>query len=137
MMIISKKNRWRLAVTDPVFFAREFLEIEPHEGQIRWLKNSTKPENLLHTGNRWGKSLAQAIKILHRCIFKVRNTAYDICGKYNAVNCSITLDQANIIFNNVQRLIKGNPLMEMLVNCVRYTPYPRIYFGNGAVFSCR
>jgi hypothetical protein len=136
-MVISKRNRWRIAVTDPVFFAREFLEVEPHDGQIRWLTNSNRPENLLHTGNRWGKSLAQAIKILHRCIFKVRNTAYDSCGKYNAVNCSITMDQAKIIFNNVQRLIKGNPLMEMLVNCVRYTPHPRIYFGNGAVFSCR
>jgi hypothetical protein len=136
-MVISKKNRWRRAVTDPVFFAREFLEIEPHEGQIQWLANSTRPENLLHTGNRWGKSMVQAIKILHRCLFKIRNTMYDGCGKYAGVNCSITYDQAKIIFNNVLRLIKGNPLMEMMVNCVRYTPYPRIYFGNGAVFSAR
>jgi hypothetical protein len=136
-MVISKGNRWRRAICDPVFFAREFLEIEPHEGQIKWLANSIKAENLLHTGNRWGKSLAQAIKILHRCIFKIRNPIYDISGKYNAVNCSITMDQAKIIFNNVKRLIKGKPLLELLVNCVRYTPHPRIYFGNGAIFSCR
>jgi hypothetical protein len=136
-MVISKRNRWRRAICDPVFFAREFLEIEPHEGQVKWLTNSIKAENLLHTGNRWGKSLAQAIKILHRCIFKIRNPIYDISGKYNAVNCSITLDQARIIFNNVKRLIKGKPLLELLINCVRYTPHPRIYFGNGAIFSCR
>jgi len=136
-MSISYDNRWRKAIRDAVFFAREFLEIEPHEGQARWLKNSHYPENLLHTGNRWGKSLVQAIKILHRCIFKIRAPIYDKCGRYNVVNCSITLDQAKIIFNNVRRLVKGKPLIEMLVNCVRYTPYPRIYFSNGAVFSCR
>lgn len=124
-------------MTDPVFFAREFLEIEPHPGQIEWLSKSIHSENLLHTGNRWGKSLVQAIKILHRCIFKVRDIRYDKAKKYQAMNCSITLDQAKIIFNNVKRLIKGNKLMEMLVNCYRYTPYPRIYFGNEAVFTAR
>jgi len=135
--VISSENRWRKALTDPAFFAQEFLEIEPHEGQIRWLHNSVKPENLLHTGNRWGKSLVQAIKILHRCIFRVRNTHYDQSGKYAAVICSITQDQAKIIFNNVLRLIKGKPLLEMLINCVRWSPYPRLYFGNKAVLSCR
>jgi hypothetical protein len=136
-MVISKKNRWRQAVIDPVFFAREFLEIEPHKGQARWLTNSNRAENLLHTGNRWGKSMVQAIKIIHRCVFKIRNPAYDNFGKYSVANCSITLDQAKIIFNNVLRLIKGKPLMELLINCVRYTPYPRLFFGNGSVFSCR
>lgn len=133
----SRHNRWRRALLDPVFFAREFLEIEPHPGQACWLRNSNRPENLLHTGNRWGKSLVQAVKILHRCLFKIRDLRYDKIQKYAAVNCSITQDQAGIIFDNLLRLIKGRPLLEILVNCVRYTPYPRLYFGNGAVFSCR
>ena len=98
-MVISKENRWRKALRDPVFFAREFLEVEPHKGQIKWLDCSVKPENLLHTGNRWGKSLVQGIKIIHRCLFKIRSLEYDGCGKYAVVNCSITQDQANIIFN--------------------------------------
>ena len=136
-MIISKSNRWRRAISDPVFFAREFLEIEPHAGQIDWLRNSYRAENLLHTGNRWGKSLVQSIKILHRCLFKIRDLKYDACRKYNAVNVSITLDQARIIFNNVKALISEIPLLDLLVNCVRYTPYPRIYFSNGAIFSAR
>ncbi|MCK4225224.1 MAG: hypothetical protein KAX39_08580, partial [candidate division Zixibacteria bacterium] len=58
----SHKRFWRKAISDSVLFAREFLEIEPHPGQVKWLLNSTKPENALHTGNRWGKSLVQAIK---------------------------------------------------------------------------
>ena len=118
-------------------FAREFLEVEPHEGQIKWLTESTRPENLLCTGNRWGKSLVQAVKIVHRCIFRIRKLKYDSSGRYTVVNASITMDQAKIIFHNVLRLIKGRPLMELLVNCVRWTPYPRLYFANGAVFTAR
>jgi hypothetical protein len=119
MMVMARENRWRRAIADPVFFAREFLEIEPHPGQIRWLLNSTRPENLLHTGNRWGKSTAQAIKVIHRCLFKVRNPIFDRAGKYQAVNCSITLDQARIIFNTAKGLISKSPLLQMMVNCIR------------------
>jgi len=136
-MRLSKRNRWRRAVLDPVLFAREFVEIEPHEGQIAWLKGSTKPENLLCTGNRWGKSLIQAVKILHRCIFRIRSLKYDSAGRYNALNASITSDQAKIVFLNVMRLIKGKPIVEAVINAVRWSPYPRLYFANGAVLSAR
>ncbi len=134
---LCKKICWRKSISDPVFFAEEFLEIKPHPGQIKWLQNSTKPENALHTGNRWGKSLVQAVKILHRCIFKIRDAKYHDIEKYEAVNASITQDQAQIIFDNVLRLIKGNPLLEMFVNDIKYTPFPHIVFRNGAVFWAR
>ena len=133
----SHKRFWRKAISDSVLFAREFLEIEPHPGQVKWLLNSTKPENALHTGNRWGKSLVQAIKILHRCFFKIRNPKYNNIEKYEAVNASITLDQAKIIFENVIRLIKGKPHSERLVKDVKFTPFPHVVFGNGAVFWAR
>ena len=131
------KRIWRNAISDPVLFAREFLEIKPHSGQVKWLLNSIKPENALHTGNRWGKSLAQAIKILHRCFFKIRNPKYNNTEKYEAVNASITLDQAKIIFENVIRLIKGKPRVEKLVKDVKFTPFPHVVFGNGAIFWAR
>jgi hypothetical protein len=136
-MKLSRNNRWRAAVRDPVLFAREFIEVEPHEGQIRWLTNSVKPENLLVTGNRWGKSFVQSVKIIHRCVFRIRALKYDAAGRYNAVNASITMDQAKIVFHNVLRLIKGKPLLEALVNCVRWSPYPRLYFSNGALLTAR
>jgi hypothetical protein len=128
---------WRKAINDPVEFARQFLEIEPHPGQIQWLRNSTKPENALHTGNRWGKSLVQAIKILHHCIFKIRDQKYNDIPKYEAVNASITLDQANIIFENVVRLAKGKPDLNEMIKEVKFTPFPHIVFGNGAIFWAR
>jgi hypothetical protein len=127
----------RRAVTDPVLFVREFLEIEPHKGQVRWLTRSTRPENLLCTGNRWGKSLVQAMKIIHRCIFRIRKLKYDSSGRYTAVNASITMDQAKIIFHSVLRLMAGKSLMELMVDRVRWTPYPQLYFSNGAVFTAR
>lgn len=136
-MKLSQNNRWRTAVRDPVLFAREFLEVEPHEGQIRWLQNSITPENLLVTGNRWGKSFIQSVKIIHRCVFRIRDLKYDSAGRYNAVNASITMDQAKIVFHNVLRLIKGKPLLEAMINCVRWSPYPRLYFANGALLTAR
>lgn len=136
---MPKRRRviWRKAIHDPALFAREFLEIEPHPGQVRWLRNSVRAENALHTGNRWGKSLAQAIKILHRCIFKIRLPQFSNIDKYEAVNASITLDQAKIIFENVLRLIKGSPPIESLVTKVNFTPFPHVVFGNGAILWAR
>jgi hypothetical protein len=128
---------WRKAIYDPVLFAREFLEIEPHPGQVKWLQNSTRPENALHTGNRWGKSLVQAVKILYRCLFTIRGPQFSQADKYEAVNASITLDQAKIIFENVVRLVRSNPRLEGLVKDVKFTPFPHIVFGNDAVFWAR
>ncbi|MFH1336722.1 MAG: terminase family protein [Candidatus Zixiibacteriota bacterium] len=131
------KEFWQKSLADPVFFASKFLEIKPHAGQVKWLQSSTKPENALHTGNRWGKSLVQAIKILHRCIFKIRNTKYDHISKYEAINASITLDQAKIIFENVIRLVKGKPDLERKIKEIKFTPFPHIVFWNGAIFWAR
>ncbi len=77
------------------------------------------------------------MKIIHRCIFRIRKLKYDSSGRYTAVNASITMDQAKIIFQSVLRLVKGKPLMELLVNRVRWTPYPQLYFANGALFTAR
>lgn len=133
----SPQNRWRRSVTDPVLFCREFLEFEPHRGQELWLRNSTKEQNLLVTGNRWGKSLVQAVKILHRAVFRIRDLQYDRSFYYRLLNVSITQDQANIIFRNCLNLIKGRQLIELLVEKVTFTPYPKILLGNGAEITAR
>ncbi len=128
---------WRTALVDPVYFSRKVLGINPHPGQAAWLAGSTRPENLLATGNRWGKSYVQAIKILHRAFFRIRPVAYDDCGRYTIVAASITQDQANIIFNTALRIIRRNPLLTALVKSHKRTPYPELVFGNGAVVTAR
>jgi hypothetical protein len=124
-------------VTDPALFCREFLEFEPHPGQELWLRGSTHSQNLLVTGNRWGKSHIQAAKILHRAIFRVRDLRYDRARQYNILNLSITQDQSNIIFRKCLQLLDGKPLLELLVDKVTHTPFPTLTLSNGASVQAR
>jgi hypothetical protein len=134
---MGTRDLWHRACVDPVFFSREFLEVEPHHGQLTWLQNSNRAENLLCTGNRWGKSQVQAIKLLHRCLFKIRPLRWDTTDHYSAVNVSITQDQAGIVFGKVVRLIQGRKRIESFVKNIRQTPFPHIEFVNGAVLWAR
>lgn len=89
------------------------------------------------TGNRWGKSFVQAIKILHYAIFRIRSRKYDIAGRYNIVAASITQDQANIIFNTIVRIARHNTVLKPLIKSFRRTPYPELVLGNGTVITAR
>ena len=124
-------------MVDPDFFARRFLGIELHRGQRRWLRKSTAGENVLVTGNRWGKSFVSAVKLIHRAIYRPRPLIYDHCGRYRAVVASITQDQANLMFNQVVRLGRQSAIIEPLIGTVNRTPYPILTFGNGATIEAR
>lgn len=130
------REKIRKAILDPVYFAQEFLKIEPHAGQARWLSNSRCRENALHTGNRWGKSFIQAVKFLHRSIFKIRNPKYRGL-RYQTANVSITLDQAQIVYYHILSLLGRSKFISALVKDALLTPFPHIKFGNGAVFWAR
>lgn len=128
---------WTRAYHDISFFAQEFLKIRLHDGQRRWLTGSVERQNLLVTGNRWGKSLVSAVKLLHHALFRPRDLRYDASGRYRLLCASITQEQAGIIFGNVQRLVAGSPLLLSLVDEITQTPYPRMRFGNGAMIEAR
>lgn len=128
---------FRRALTDPVYFAQSFLQIDPHPGQQLWLANSVTPENLLHCGNRWGKSLVQAIKIAHRLLFQVRDPRHDREKHYVVANVSITLDQARIIFNEVVRLFRRLPWCDYLIEDIIVTPFPMLRLTNGSILWAR
>ena len=124
-------------MTDPAFFARHALGVELHEGQKRWLEGSVKRENLLVTGNRWGKSFVSAVKIIHRVIYRPRPLKYDRSGRYRIVTAAITQDQAAIIFDEVVRLVRQHDWLNALVTKLVRTPFPRLVFGNNAVVEAR
>lgn len=128
---------WRRALIDPVYFSQHFLEIDPHPGQVCWLRHSVHSENLLHSGNRWGKSLAQAIKTAHRLLFQIRNPRHDRVGRYVGANVSITLDQARIIFNETLRLLRRLQYADYLIADVLATPFPMLRLTNGSVLWAR
>ncbi len=108
-----------------------------HEGQARWLNGSTERENLLVTGNRWGKSFVSAVKIVHHLLYRPRPLRYDRAGRYHVVTAAITQDQANIIFDEVVRLIRKNQWLASLMTKLVRTPFPRLVFGNGATLEAR
>jgi len=136
-LYMNKTTPWRKALHDPVFFAREYLEFEPHHGQQDWLRNSTGFENALVTGNRWGKSEIQAVKLIHRSIFQLRQIKYDKPNHYRALNVSITLDQAQIIFAKILALLERNKKIKTLVKKIKATPYSTILFRNGTELTAR
>lgn len=121
----------------PDTFARHFLEVELHTNQARWLRNSTQRENLLVTGNRWGKSYASAVKLIHHAIFQCRDPLYDFSGRYRACCGSITQDQANLVFKTVLRLLRQSPLLAPAISSVVVTPYPVVTLANGATIESR
>jgi hypothetical protein len=136
---LTKKNRsiWRASLHDAVIFANEYLGFQPHKGQIAWLRGSTGFENALVTGNRWGKSEIQAVKLIHRCIFQIRPLKYDRPGRYRALNVCITIDQAQIIYNKIISLLENSPKLKALVKNTRVTPYATIAFRNGSELTAR
>lgn len=132
-----KKIDWRKAFADPEYFANAVLEVELHPGQEKWLSGSSTRENVLVTGNRWGKSFVCAVKILHRAIFRIRKLRYDRWKKYRIVTASITQDQANIIFNQTVRLARESKILEPLILTITKSPFPKMLFSNGALIEAR
>jgi hypothetical protein len=134
---LESGRSWRKAVTNPVYFARAFLDLDPHDGQKRWLARSVGSENALVTGNRWGKSQIQAVKLLHRAVFQIRPTERDIDGYYRCANVSITQDQSSIIFAKIVDLINRSKVMTALLKTTRQTPFPHIILKNGSEIWAR
>jgi hypothetical protein len=128
---------WRRGLEQPVYFARRFLEVEPHAGQQAWLNGSTGRENVLVTGNRWGKSFVSAVKLIHAAIYRIRSLKYDECRRYRTVVASITQPQANLVFSQVLRLVRQSPILSPLVSDLVWTPFPTLTFGNGATIEAR
>ena len=128
---------WRRAFDDPGYFARSVLEVELHPGQLRWLHGSHCRENVLVTGNRWGKSYVCAVKLLHHALFRPRPLEFDNCPHYRMVTAAITQDQARIIFNRALSLARQSRVLAQLISVVTATPYPRMEFTNGSVIEAR
>lgn len=128
---------WARGLTEPGWFARMALGLSLHRGQTEWLRNSTRRENVLVTGNRWGKSFVSAVKLLHHAVYRPRPLVYDRAGRYRAVTTSITQDQANIVFNIMLRLARQSEWIEPLIAHVKHSPFPVLTLTNGATIEAR
>ena len=129
-----KKGRY-----DIPFFSEYFCNKTLHPGQVKWFENSADTlENLMHAGNRWGKSVVIAIKHLHRLIYKIRDPKWAHIKHYNSVNVSITMEQAKIPFTEIERIFEESPKLRWcLAKPPVHKPFPLMKFGNGSEFTVR
>lgn len=127
---------------DPVRFCERILEMEPHRGQKKWLDHSTRPENALVTGNRYGKSYVAAAKRIYKCAYRegwsptMRAAMEAKHEQYRSVNVSFTAHQAQLVWQKAFALLQGRKI-SWLVESIKLTPFPTIVFRNGARFEAR
>lgn len=123
---------------DSVTFARVFLPKKPHPGQVKWLRESWRPINVLVPGNRWGKSTVIAMKHIWKCVFKVGMPPEERTNgeSYETISVAMSADQAEIVFKEAKRLLQTKGLRPF-VSAFRSSPFPHIVFTNGSVMHCR
>lgn len=128
---------------DPVGFCRTILDIEPHEGQRKWLRNSTQRENALTTGNRYGKSFGEGMKGIWRASYEKGWTADIIANtsrtgeSWEGMAIAPSAKQSRLIFRAMRNLLKRSRKAQWLVAEEKQTPFPTITFFNGATISAR
>jgi len=144
---------------DPVFFAKYFCGIEPFEGfdleknpklqpggartalrgQVAWLTQGLdKPERILSTANRFGKSIIEAIRHLWWLIYKIRrNPKFDKIFEYRTINIAITMEQAKIVWEEAIKIINSRPQLSWAVERITRKPFPLLILSNGQIFTCR
>jgi len=120
-------------------FSKDFLELPPpitapHKGQIKWLhSNLWTPERMIACGNRWGKTTAAAIKLLHHGFYQTRMPQYaEQMHEYTCISLSITLDMAQIAWDFAVMLATGSKLLSKFVlDIKKRDPFPVMILGDG------
>lgn len=117
-----------LRTKNPVIFAEAWLDIRPHEGQRKWLLAPKPHLAVLVAGRRFGKSMCTAIDALYFALTHPNSKQAII---------SVTLDQAQTVFNYINDFITQNELLKIFVAKVRQQPFPTIYFKNDSFITTR
>ncbi len=99
---------------DICWFAKELLGITLHEGQKKWLKESTKEgrkKNVLVPGNQFGKTFVTTIKHLWYCYYRIgMKKGYE--GTYETLNISPHLRQVKNMYEYVLQILQGRIFWE-------------------------
>jgi hypothetical protein len=119
-------------------FVHKFLAKSPrgHHGQIKWLTEANQSINVLVPGNRFGKSVVEAMRHIHHNVFKVGIKDPRRSTEYETISVSVSNDQAEIVFNEAKKLL-STPQAKPLVKRIYSSPFPKIVFYNGAIMHCR
>ena len=101
-----------------------------HASQLEYLEGSLHRENGLHPGNGWGKTSVFAKKHLYFILKHFADGA-----KYKTLNVAITQDQAELVQDEIVRLVQKAPLLAgwlIKPNASVKFPHAKIKYCNGA-----
>lgn len=135
---VGKALRKFAPLTQSAKFVHKFLAKTPrgHKGQVRWLTEANASINVLIPGNRFGKSVVEAMRHIHHNVFKVGIDKPKRSTPYETISVSISNDQAEIVFEEAKKLL-DTPQAKPLVKRIYSSPFPKIVFYNGSVMHCR
>lgn len=102
---------------DPVEFARVFLGIDLHPGQVEWINKSTKRINILRPGNRYGKTFVAAVKHIWHAMCKPRLDGMVLSNvewlrvEYQVLNFGPTYELGRGALQLARDIVQGNILL--------------------------
>lgn len=118
---------------DVEFFARHYLGMQLHGGQLDWLEGAQAKINLLLTGNRWGKTTTMLVAHAHRQFYKLgaepryvlEDGTVDVSlmarERYYTVHSAGLYDTAKEVWREFDQLVKASPDLKVWLE----TPLPR------------
>jgi len=98
---------------DPVFFAQKILGLPLHPGQQVWFKESHRKINILRPGNRWGKTMSEAIKHIWECMTKPKLAGKVLSERewldqpYETLNFGPGYEQAREVPRLIKDIVEG------------------------------
>ena len=127
--LVEQNNDWS-------FFNEIVLNTTTHDGQMDFLQNSYKVdqyghqllrENALHPGNGFGKTTIIARKHIFYVLKHWANGA-----KYRTLNIAITQDQAELVQDEILRLVQNAPFLAswFLKSSVKFPRAKITYFND-------
>ena len=97
---------------DIPLFAETLLGMPLHEGQKTFYKNANAKVNILVPSNRWGKSIAAAIKHIHRNFYKIGvgrgNTDAHQKAHYQTANLAPHSDATKPVFDAIKAIMTSS-----------------------------
>lgn len=121
-------------------FASDFLNVslekngQRHDGMEQWWHEAAfASERHLSSGNRWGKSFSEAIKVLHHAFYQTRPPEHaHLTNEYRILILSLTIDMAKIIWEYAMRLALDSSLFFPFVvqSEIKTAPFPSLIIGS-------
>jgi len=115
--------------TDRVLFAKMFFGLDYEGKQAELLQQAGKVQVAI-CGRRFGKSLTSLVKAVHACVVGSRKQWWVTAP---------SIDQAKIYFQELERRMGENPLLERVIEpkSLGFNPFPRVKFRSGSTLEAR